>query len=200
VPKIVDHAQRRRDIILATWRVIARGGLTGATTREIAKEAGCSTGVLAHYFTDRADILASALVMAHQGVRERAEIVLEGRRGLSALRLFMIECLPLDRQRRLEARIEACFWGEAVGNEPLMKLQNQEVDRFLDRVRDLLAEAEADGEVRAGIGIDRIAREFHILMDGLSIQSVLYPARADEDTQIALLDALLDRIRATGSA
>jgi len=68
MPKIVDHAERRSSIISATWRVIARGGLANTTTREIAKEAGCSTGVLAHYFTDRADILTSALIAAHRGV------------------------------------------------------------------------------------------------------------------------------------
>jgi AcrR family transcriptional regulator len=197
VPKIVDHEQRRRDIVFAAWRVIARGGLVSATTREIAREAGCSTGVLAHYFTDRAEILASALVLAHQGVRDRADIELRGHRGLAALRRYMIECLPLDDQRRLEARIEACFWGEAVGNEPLLALQNQEVDRFLARIRALLAEAEEDGELQPGSDIDRIARDLHVLMDGLSIQSVLYPARADAATQVAMLDALLGRIRAT---
>ena len=36
MPKIVDHDERRRSIIEATWRVIAREGIASATTRGIA--------------------------------------------------------------------------------------------------------------------------------------------------------------------
>lgn len=195
MPKIVDHEARRREIILATWRVIAAGGLAGATIREIAREAGCSTGVLAHYFTDRQDILASAMVMAHRGVRERTDAQLEGVHGLAALRVIMVESLPLDDQSVLEARIEACFWGEAVGNERMMKLQNSEVRGFCTRARDRLVEAEEAGELRPGVDIDEIVDALLALMDGFSIQAVLNPARLPPQRQMARLDALLDHIR-----
>jgi AcrR family transcriptional regulator len=196
VPKIVDHAQRRRDIVFATWQVIARGGLANATMREIAKEAGYSNGILGHYFKDRAELLGSALVMAHRGVWERSDTLTEDERGLSALRLLMIECLPLGPQGALEAKIEACFWGEAIGNPALMKIQNEEVDQFLVRVRALLVQAAADGELDDGIDVEQYVRECHVLVDGLSIQSVMYPERNAPSEQVALLDELLDRLRA----
>lgn len=195
MPKIVDHAERRSSIISATWRVIARGGLANTTTREIAKEAGCSTGVLAHYFTDRADILASALVAAHRGVRARIEASVGDAQGLEALRRFMLEVLPLNDQGILEARIEACFWGEAIGNHDLMKIQNDEVDSFCARVRALLVQAEKDGELHTSVDIDQTVHQCLILMDGLSIQSVMYPDRSVAKEQVALLDELLARLR-----
>jgi AcrR family transcriptional regulator len=195
MPKIVDHAERRSSIISATWRVIARGGLANTTTREIAKEAGCSTGVLGHYFTDRADILTSALIAAHRGVRARIDQNVGDARGLEALRRFMLEVLPLNDQGLLEARIEACFWGEAVGNQDLMKIQNDEVDSFCDRVRALLVEAEEDRELRRLVDIDQAVHQCLILMDGLSIQSVMYPERNDTEEQVAILDELLTRLR-----
>ena len=68
MPKIVDHELRRQELLAATWRVIARTGIVGVTTREIAREAGFSTGVLAHYFADKEDILAAALRLSHQQV------------------------------------------------------------------------------------------------------------------------------------
>lgn len=196
MPKIVDHDARRREIVMATWRVIASGGLAGATIREIAREAGCSSGVLAHYFTDRQDILASAMVMAHRGVRARADAHIEakGAKGIDALRLIMLESLPLDDQRVLEARIEACFWGEAVGNERMMKLQNAEVDGFCQRVRDRLVEAERTGDLQRRVDVDDTVDELLALMDGCSIQAVLNPGRMPADRQVARLDAILRRI------
>jgi AcrR family transcriptional regulator len=197
VPKIVDHEARRLEIVMATWRVIAVGGLAGTTIREIAREAGCSNGVLAHYFTDRDDILASAMVMAHRGVRDRTDVLIEHMGGLEALRVLMLESLPLDEQRVLEARIEACFWGEAVGNESLMQLQNREVDSFCARVRALLVQARDADQLQPAVDIDGVVDECLMLMDGLSIQAVLNPRRTPPARQTEHLDALLARIRST---
>ncbi|MGC2484749.1 MAG: TetR family transcriptional regulator C-terminal domain-containing protein [Acidimicrobiales bacterium] len=198
MPKSVNHDERRQEIVRATWRVIARGGLAHTTTREIAREAGVSSGILAHYFTDRADILASALLGAHQGVRARIDERVEGLRGLAALREFMLEALPLDDQRRLEARIEACFWGEAVGNETLMRIQNDEVDAFSARARVLLAQASDDGELIGATDIDGAVRRCLMIMDGLSIESVMYPAHTAPELQVAILDEFLNSLRSQG--
>lgn len=195
MPKIVDHDAKRREIIEATWRVIDAGGLAGTTIREIAREAGCSSGVLSHYFADREDILASAMVMAHRGVRDRTDRQVEHLGGLPALRILMLESLPLDAQRVLEARIEACFWGAAVGNEKLMRLQNSEVEGWSSRVRSRLLEAEQAGELHADVDIDDVVDGLLALMDGFSIQAVLNPKRTPPDRQIRHLDDLLDGIR-----
>ena len=37
MPKIVDHELRRQELLAAAWRVIARTGVVGLTTREIAR-------------------------------------------------------------------------------------------------------------------------------------------------------------------
>ena len=195
MPKVVDHAERRREIVMATWRVIVRNGLANTTTREIAKEAGYSNGVLVHYFKDRDDIMASALVMSHKAVRDRTDIRIRDLRGLSALRLLMIESLPLNEQCLLEAKLEACFWGAAAGNPALMAIHNEEADGFRGRVRRLLEQAAEDGELKPDLDMERAVREFHLLMDGLSLQAFMYPAIANEKQQLELLDALLDRVR-----
>ena len=50
---------RRRDLIEACARVLARAGATGATVRAIAQEAGVSPGLVSHYF-DGVDALVEA--------------------------------------------------------------------------------------------------------------------------------------------
>jgi AcrR family transcriptional regulator len=190
MPKIVHHDERRAEIIRATWRVIAREGIANATTREIAKEAGYSYGVLAHYFIDKADVLASALVASHRNVRSRIDARNKRITGLPALRALMLECLPLDEQRVLEAKVEVSFWGQAVGNSELVKIQNAEVDGLWERIRQRLVEADQEGQLRLGLDIDLAVHSCVALIDSLSLRAVLYPARTANEDQITMLDAL----------
>ncbi len=195
MPKIVNHDDRRREIVMAASRVIGSGGLGKATVREIAREAGCSSGTLAHYFTNLEDILASCLVMAHRGVRARTDVKVEGMRGLDALRVLLIEALPIDDERLLEAKIEVSFWGAAVGNDLLRSTQNEEVDVFHSRMRRHLQRAQEDGELRAPLDLDVAVDECRMLIDSLSVQAVMRLTPIDADKMVAYADALLDRLR-----
>src|ERR1700735_5510933 len=195
MPKIVDWAARRDEILSATWRVIARDGIARATIRSIALEAGCSRGILAHYFDDKADILGSALLMSHRRVIARMDAATARLAGLDALRVVMLEALPLDDQRDLEARIEISFWGRALGNPELRTVQNAEFDRFARRLRAHLAEARELGELRDGLDIDLAAHQLLVLIDGLSAQRVLYAGRVTAGRQRQMLGALLDSFR-----
>jgi AcrR family transcriptional regulator len=195
MPKIVDWDVRRDEILSATWRVIVRDGIAGATVRAIAREAGCSPGILAHYFDDKADIMGSALVLAHRRVAARMDAKTAGRAGLDALRLVMLEALPLDDERDLEAQIEISFWGRALGNPELRKVQNAEFDRFEGRLRRHLVEARRQGELRDSTDIDLAAHQLLVLIDGLSAERVLYPGRVTAVRQKRMLSELLDSLR-----
>jgi AcrR family transcriptional regulator len=191
MPKIVDWDARRDEILSATWRVIARDGIARATIRAIAREANCSRGILAHYFDDKADILGSALVMSHRRVMARMDTATEGRSGLDALRVVMLEALPLDEQRDLEAQIEISFWGRALGNPALRDLQHSEFDHLLARLRRHLREAARGGQLREGIDIGLAAHQLVVLIDGISAERVLYPDRVTPGRQHKMLSQLL---------
>lgn len=195
MPKIVNWDDRRDEILSATWRVIARDGIAKATIRSIAREAHCSPGILAHYFDDKADILGSALVLSHRRVAARMDARAAGRTGLEALRVIMLEALPLDDERDLEAQIEISFWGRALGNPELRTTQHAEFDRFAERLRAHLAEARKLGELRDSIDIDLAAHQLLVLIDGLSAQRVLYPGRVSAARQRQMLSELLDSFR-----
>ena len=191
MPKVVDWDSRRDEVLAATWRVISRHGLAGTTVRKIAREAGYSPGVLAHYFSDKQDILGSALVLSHRRVGERMTRRAAGLAGLAALRVVMLEALPLDSQRLLEAEIEVSFWGRALGSPELAALQNAEFERLWSRLRTLLLAAADTGELGTGVDIEEATHRLVALIDGLSVEAVLYPARVPPQRQVALLDQLL---------
>jgi AcrR family transcriptional regulator len=195
MPKIVDWDARRDEILSATWRVIARDGIARATIRAIAREARCSPGILAHYFDDKADILGSALLMSHRRVAARMDARTAGLSGLKALRVVMLEALPLDERRDLEAQIEISFWGRALGTAELRELQHTEFDHLCARLHRHLAEARDAGELAGSVDLGLATHQLVVLIDGLSAERVLYPGRVTPGRQIEMLEALLDTFR-----
>ncbi|PRX58659.1 TetR family transcriptional regulator [Nonomuraea fuscirosea] len=220
MPKIVDHDERRREVLSAAGRVIVRDGIDAATTRAIAKEAGYSNGVLAHYFADKDEILLSALRQSHQRIRARltGKVTDAGGPGgsaLAALRELLLDNLPLDDERARETRLEVSFWSRSLASERLAGVQRAEADELRAAVRDLLGRARAAGELRNGAApdgpaahdldtghqdahgadeLDDHAEHLLALMDGLSLHLLLYPERLTRaDAERVMLRAL-DRL------
>lgn len=194
MPKIVDHEQRRIEVLQATWRVVTTMGLHEATTRRIAKEAGYSNGVLAHYFADKDDILVSALQMAHSRVRARMVAATEHHSGLAALRAVILEALPLDEDRLFEASLEFGYLSRAISATKLRDVYEEERIGFRTFLTDLVAAARSAGELRADHDDAHIVAETLVLIDGLSVQAAFLPARVPPELQSSLLDSFLSRI------
>jgi AcrR family transcriptional regulator len=64
MPKIVDHDQQRRELLLRSFDLFRRRGYDNVTLREIAREIGASTGTLYHYFPSKLAILEQLYVLA----------------------------------------------------------------------------------------------------------------------------------------
>jgi len=196
MPKIVDHEQRRRDILEATWRVIAQKGIEAATIREIAREAGFSNGVLSHYFTNKEDILISAHKLAFQRVYERAAIANEGATGIAAVRTALYEALPLDDERRIEAILDVSFWSQALVNDRLNAVRRDSIVAGREWWIGMLQAGRDRGEVVSPASNNTLVDEIQALIDGISVEAVMYPDDMVSDRQRAIADAFLDRISA----
>src|SRR5919198_335055 len=57
MPRQVDKAERRRDILNAATAVIAESGMRGLSIRAIADRLGGSTTVVTHYYPTQRDLL-----------------------------------------------------------------------------------------------------------------------------------------------
>lgn len=191
MPKVVDHAERRGEILEATWRVVARLGLEGTTTREIAREANCSTGVLAHYFKNKDEILRLALDYAHERIRLRILALRERFTGVELLRAVLAELVPLDYQRQIEMTLEISFWGRAVAHTRLRALQHNDVERWHARLRGLLEECVTSGQLPPDLDPEESATALVCFTDGLGLNAYLYPERYSAVRVEALLDRQL---------
>ncbi len=200
MPKIVDHDERREEVIAGVWRVIARDGLEASTIRSIAKEVGSSAGILSHYFKDKDDILTSALGLSHKRIAERWNRKLENLTGIAALRELVLDNLPLDEERVLETRLEISYWARSLTRDEVRGVQRTEAAILHKRMVGLVAEAQNHGEIGVEEKPEEITERLLALIDGLSLHAVLYPARVSKEMQTALIERELDHLRLTAPA
>ncbi|MEV6860163.1 TetR/AcrR family transcriptional regulator [Streptosporangium subroseum] len=195
MPKIVNHRERREEVVEATRRIILREGIEAATTRAIAREAGYSNGVLTHYFADKDDIMLSALHSSHRRIVKRLRGKLAGRTGLAALRELLLDNLPLDDERVQESGLEIGFWSRSMTSPALLEAQRAEAEELRYLVRSLLGTAAEAGEITTAEDLDDVAERLLALVDGLSVHRLLYPDRLGAERLERLLGAELDRLR-----
>ena len=195
MPKVVDHAQRRRELVAATWAVVAAEGIEAATVRRIAEEAGCTTGRITHYFADKEEVLVAALRQVHRAAGKRMLAAIGERSGLAALRAVLAEALPLDEERILEWRVWLAFWGSAATSTSLQAEQHERYREW----RGLLKRVLATAQLSAGIDLDRLVDQIVALVDGFGIQGVLDPQHPQPEQLASRLNGAVDAlIRAAG--
>jgi TetR/AcrR family transcriptional repressor of bet genes len=190
VPKVVDHAQRRRELVAATWAVVAAEGIEAATVRRIAEEAGCTTGRITHYFADKEEVLVAALRQVHRAAGKRMLAAIGPRSGLEALRAVLAEALPLDEERILEWRVWLAFWGSAATSASLQAEQHQRYREW----RGLLKRVLATAQLPADIDLDRLVDQIVALVDGFGLQGVLDPQDPQPEQLASRLNGAVDAL------
>lgn len=131
MPKIVDHERRREEIAHVACQVIARHGFEQATVARIARSAGFTTGMVAHYFESKQQIVIAALRLILRRMEQR--LVRSSRSGETRLFKVLSEGLPLDAQRFAECAFWTAFWGQ-VAVDPAFKRINAAIHREYQRL------------------------------------------------------------------
>ncbi|WP_113716689.1 TetR/AcrR family transcriptional regulator [Arthrobacter dokdonensis] len=188
MPKIVDHDQRRLELVDATWRIIARHGIEGATMREIALEAGFANGALKPYFPTKDDLITFAFGHVFNRTNQRIAGTSAGKAGLEALRGFCREVLPLDEDRINEARIVIPFWQKALTDPEKAELHETSMNQWRSALQGHLRQARDRGEVTTAVGDEDIVNQLMSMLLGAQIVAAMSPG----EHLPAQLDAALD--------
>lgn len=134
MPKIVDHEKRRDEIALVACRVVAECGFDQATVVRIAREAGYTTGMVAHYFDTKQEIIIAALRLTLRRIDERLLSNSEGERP--DLLALLMEMLPVDEERYIECAFWTAFWGQVTADKGLKRINawvHREYQRLFER-------------------------------------------------------------------
>ncbi len=158
--------------------------------REIAREAGCTTGALTHHFADRRALLDHAVGLAVDESMER--LVTTAR--TEGLRAALAEFLPLDELRRQENAVWLVGVSAATRDEQLaasLSRRYAAANVLLAeelRARLLAAGRPADDE-EVGLLVDEVLSA----VDGIAVWATADPERYPPGRQLALVDRVLAR-------
>ncbi|MDP8952006.1 MAG: TetR/AcrR family transcriptional regulator [Actinomycetota bacterium] len=188
MPRVVDHEKRREEIAEAAWRVVEQAGPQGANMREIAREAGHTTGVVTHYFRDKRELMAFAFgLMVNRSMTRVAEAA--ARSGPTEA---LAQLLPLDEERRREATVWLALMGASLADPELARELRQRYRQA--REATLPAFRTAFKEAAPGEDPDDVADELLAVVDGLTVGALTDPERYPPGRQLALLHRTVERL------
>jgi AcrR family transcriptional regulator len=195
----VDHGERREIFAAAALRVIMRAGVAGLTVREVAKEAGFTTGALTHYFHSKDQLLIEASELSAKLVRQQMEKAERTEPAIEAVRKVVALALPLTRESRGYWRIWVGYWERFSYDDEVSRVMRLRYDEWRGRLAALLERAQAQGDVDAAVDVRHAAESLVALVDGIGMQVLLGVGRIPAARQKAMFDLWLDTVRTRGA-
>jgi AcrR family transcriptional regulator len=185
VPKIVDAAVRRQEVVEAVFRIIAADGLERASLREVADEAGLAVGSVRHYFSSSDELLAHSFGVVVDritgrlaGAREDVMPLVPGTaEHREAVLTLLSQFLPLDEERA----VDACVWMAFKNAARIRPFLAAEADRSHRAVAaivgwlimELRQPEDDDGEGQQSLVTE--AERLLATLDGLTMHALLQP-------------------------
>lgn len=187
MPKIVDHDERRRIIVEALWRVIARDGAHEVSVRHVAAEAGMPKSSIAHYVGTMPQLLGLAV---DQLVQDNTDYML----SLDPLVLdvdkvteVLVTLVPVrDRQRHMSG-VWLLLVAQAGADPETAAVLHRLNESVVEGIGDILRGMQQQGLLDTHRDIDLEARRLHALIDGLALQCLTDPQLRSEAEVRAIL-------------
>jgi AcrR family transcriptional regulator len=196
MPRLVDHEQRRWEIVYALWLVIAQHGIEGVSLRHVAAAAGVSMGRIQHYFgTKEALVLAgcTALVQSADGGYQETVDAAPRERLLHVVS----QQIPRDDAGRTGVSVWYAYVAKSI-NDSAVRQVLAEARRGAEEECVRLILAHRAGEAGPGPGGDDAgraalehARRLLALADGLTLRVLVRDLEPGE--AVAMLEAEVGR-------
>jgi AcrR family transcriptional regulator len=198
MPKIVDHAKRRDEIAQIACQVVAANGFERTTVAKIAAAAGFTTGMVAHYYGSKQEIILASLRLML--TRIEARLIDRHARGKSTLLDVLTEALPVDAQRFTECAFWMAFWGQVSADKQLRRL-NAWVHREYMRLFARCFAVHWPQSSRWPKPVrDEVLRSVVTFVNGLTASAVTSPADWPAASQISQLGLQLELLRGWAEA
>jgi TetR/AcrR family transcriptional regulator, transcriptional repressor of aconitase len=198
-----EHLEARRgQIVLAALTCMGRRGVDGATMRDIAVEAGLSTGVLYRYFRDK-EALIEAITELVTGPQARLIAELGGGSVVEAQDRLVDELFGILGHPQAEtfARLGAALYGRSLDSEETRRLLLADLDALRGAWALLVRRWQEEGAVDPELDPDGVGRVVVAMLQGLLLQRALEPSldlRPAREAVRALLNGRYRRARGRG--
>ena len=193
MPKIVDHARRRDEIALAACQAVAKYGFEQATVVRIARAAGYTTGMLAHYFESKQEIILAALRLILLRIEQR---LTRERNGAETTLLDVLsEALAIDEQRLAECAFWMAFWGQVSADKKLRRLNVWVHREYLRLYERCFAEHWPEWHHWPAAVRDQVLKSVVTFINGLTAGAVTSPRDWPATAQVEQLRLQLELLR-----
>lgn len=187
--------QRRRQLVDATMKCIARRGMSAMTLGDVAKQAGLSAGIVNLHFDSKDNLLSETLKELADEYRARFDQTLEKTAGEPSRQLHAI--MELDFKPSIcnpqKLAVWFAFWGE-VRSQPAYRKICGEFDRYYDRVvAGLCAEIIADGGY-TNIRAETAAHALTSMTNGLWLSCLVSPKTWDRREAMTAVMSYLENV------
>lgn len=186
-----DAERERRDSVAdAALTVMLREGIEGAGLRAIAREAGCTTGLLTHYFRDRRAVIEYALdrniVRFFAALDNQFDGARSGRDQLVAMMGYLAQAGdPVSTGVMFRSLASAQLDDRIAG-----RLQVA-YGRLHAMACEAIARGRSDGSLTGARPVEDVADLAVALADGLYVAGVARPGNFPADRRDALILAML---------
>jgi AcrR family transcriptional regulator len=193
MPKVVDHDQRREDIAHVACQVIAKHGFEQATVARIARAAGYTTGMVAHYFESKQQIVIAALRLVLLRMEQR--LTRHSRAGDASLITVLSEALAIDAQRFAECAFWTAFWGQVPVDQKLKRINAAVHKEYLRMYERCFAQYWPEWSQYSQKVRDQVLRSVVTFINGLTAGAVTSRGDWPADKQIEQLRLQLDLLK-----
>lgn len=187
---------RREQILNAAFRVAVRQRLAGLGIRDVAREAGLSTGLVLFHFKTKEALIAGLL----EWLLENTSILRPDRQPHDARSAQAALCglvraearrLSADRQR---SELFFDFWVAGTRASRLRGQMRRALAKYRREFRALAAAWLAASDGRCNATADGVAAAAVSFVQGCAIQAVIDPAGFDLKATLSVLDSLAEQL------
>ncbi|MEM7016024.1 MAG: TetR family transcriptional regulator C-terminal domain-containing protein [Pseudomonadota bacterium] len=168
MPRVVDPEQRRTEVVCAAFSLLARDGVEALTMRAVAQEAGCTIGLLNHWFNSKDHLVEAALEHAVTTAIARCKQLAQDPE--TTLEQVVSEFLPLDSTRTDELRVWLAFWALSIGRSALRESHRLRVED----IRTSLT-VEISKLVDNNTDVAQFVDVLMALLDGITVNALVNP-------------------------
>lgn len=175
MPKIINHDVRRRKIAEATWQVILKKGMEGATVRNIAKEAGLSLGALRYYFQTQDELLVYAMELVQDRATNRIRAIYQQSLPPKEMAVaVLLEIIPMNEDTRAEMEVWFAFITYMKPKENAKDIVGDNVQYVIRKIMDYL---ETTKSLVNDIDLHLETERLYALVDGIALHAMMQPKR-----------------------
>ena len=164
---------RRAQLTRAAYKVVGQKGYYDFTIRDIAREAGLSTGLVHYYFKNKEDLLLNLL----KEINRNMLIILNKATSSSGdpkekLNIFMNQAFNLVKDEKDYFYIVIDFWTQVNKNDRMKRANTKLFKSYRDEISKILKEG-IDSGVFMKMDVDYTSAVIISIIQGMIIQYVI---------------------------